>query len=252
MKGQAEFFLRLLSLNCLQLNTIHVPKWHILEKQFLLPISLSNTSSNFWSILKVLFMFKKAKLEDELAQWVFLQPIPHSSVAPWNWMPRVDRQSWRLCVLFSQQIMVSSTPSRMLCQDVHQFGQKLVRRRPLEPRAPAESHLSCCLNTLDLVALGVGSTLGAGVYLLAGEVAKNNLDQLASSASWWPPWLLYCLDSAMLSWGPGYQALVLYISTATSPWNSCVPSSLAGTSYCPCSLVRWWSGRKLWGLRSGN
>ncbi|XP_027833401.1 cationic amino acid transporter 3-like isoform X2 [Ovis aries] len=61
----------------------------------------------------------------------------------------------------------------MLRQNVHQFGQKLVRRKPLEPRARAESRLLRCLNTLDLVALGVGTTLGAGVYFLVGEVAKN-------------------------------------------------------------------------------
>uniref|UniRef100_A0A8C6AGS4 Cationic amino acid transporter C-terminal domain-containing protein n=1 Tax=Monodon monoceros TaxID=40151 RepID=A0A8C6AGS4_MONMO len=61
----------------------------------------------------------------------------------------------------------------MLYQDVYQFGQKLIRRRPLEPREESESRMARCLNTLDLVALGVGSTLGAGVYILAGEVARD-------------------------------------------------------------------------------
>ncbi|XP_043427880.1 cationic amino acid transporter 3-like [Prionailurus bengalensis] len=60
----------------------------------------------------------------------------------------------------------------MLRQELHRFGQMLVRRRKLEEKKTEPTPLRW-LSTLDLVALGVDYTLGAGVYVLAGEVASK-------------------------------------------------------------------------------
>ena len=47
------------------------------------------------------------------------------------------------------------------------------RRKPLEISSDMNTSLDRCLTTLDMTFLGIGSTLGAGIYVLTGEVAKD-------------------------------------------------------------------------------
>lgn len=55
---------------------------------------------------------------------------------------------------------------------VARFCQKLNRLKPLE-ESTTETSQQCHLTMLDLILLGMGATMGLGLYMLTGTVAKE-------------------------------------------------------------------------------
>ena len=54
------------------------------------------------------------------------------------------------------------------------FVKGFARKKVVDPNTLISTQLNRCLSIFDLTLLGIGSTLGAGIYVLAGDVARND------------------------------------------------------------------------------
>lgn len=57
--------------------------------------------------------------------------------------------------------------------DMSSCVRNLSRKKYIDPKTVTDTPLARCLNVIDLTSLGVGSTLGAGVYVVACEIARD-------------------------------------------------------------------------------
>ncbi|XP_013783291.1 cationic amino acid transporter 3-like isoform X2 [Limulus polyphemus] len=57
--------------------------------------------------------------------------------------------------------------------NIRNFVKALLRKKQLSSSDCKETSLHRCLSVFDLTALGIGSTLGLGIYVLAGQVAST-------------------------------------------------------------------------------
>ena len=53
------------------------------------------------------------------------------------------------------------------------FVSGFTRKKVVDPNTLTSTQLNRCLSIFDLTVLGIGSTLGVGIYVLVGDVARN-------------------------------------------------------------------------------